>query len=114
MKGQQEAVVWTARKVCERRFPFEKDISYYRDEIVLGWDLHRNSPRFKVLENKTDYRVTRAELIISEKECKRSKYADFSKNFMAEFDRAGIEKHSYYEWPTYRCSKIEKIYGILD
>ena len=115
MRGQQNSMLSSAETVCEREFQPEKNISHLKGQMKFGWVTHRNRPRYEVLENRTDYRVTKAKLKLSDKGCDQLTSREFYLVFSAEFDENGVETHSYYDWPSHGgCIKVDEVFGFLD
>lgn len=69
MKGQQASMQSTAEKVCERKFPYEKEIYSFRDgEFDIGWRTsYSNNISIEIASNEADYNITRAKMKFSTK-----------------------------------------------
>ena len=116
MKGQNEAMIPTARKACEKKFPYEKVLEYYKDKIEINWYSDQNSLNLSITENYGDYEITRYKAIFSEKKCKdvKSSY-DYTLEKTFKFKgRAKSASIIFENGSKYHCMRTEKIWGKID
>lgn len=69
MKGQSREMITHARDLCEAKFPFEKEIYGYKDNIDIGWWSTSDSIHLNISNNYGNYRITRYKASFSEKKC---------------------------------------------
>ena len=71
MKDRPRAMLSYAEAACERRFPFEKDITLEKDKIGVEWSADGTLINLLVAKNSSSYEVTRVVASFSRKPCKR-------------------------------------------
>ena len=115
MKGQQASMQITAEKVCERKFPYEKEIYSSRDgEFDLGWsETAFNAIVIKVESNETDYQITKAKMKFSTKPCDQSKIEDFSNILVFEFGSNVKSEVNTNKASQFKCMRKDAVYGII-
>lgn len=115
MKHQLESMRYTADKVCERKFPFEKAIYPELDgKFSIDWSSQGNNVLIiKIKLNESDYRITRARVEFSKIPCELSNPSDYDTNLMAKFNSAGISEINTLEVNQYKCMRTRVVYGVL-
>ncbi|WP_193075570.1 hypothetical protein [Pseudomonas sp. FME51] len=116
MKGQQVSMKSTAEKVCERKFPYEKEIYSFRDggfNLVWSKTLF-NSIVIEAKENETDYRITKAKMRFSEKSCDESRVQDYNNILVFEFGSNGRSEAYTAKARQFKCMRTDSVYGVID
>lgn len=94
MKGQDKSMVRLVAKMCEKKFPFEKQLGFdYLGNIKYEWIPRQESILFKIKENSGDYIVTKIIAKFTTEECDGKKNSNIEN---ATIKLAGIE-FSYAE-----------------
>jgi len=116
MKGQQTSMQSTAEKVCERKFPYEKEIYSFRDgKFDLGWSKTLfNSIGIEVKENETDYKITKAKMKFSKKTCDESKMQDFNNILVFEFGSNRKSEAYTKKAIQFKCMRTDSVYGVIN
>lgn len=127
MKGQSDSMIWTVQKVCERDFPYEKELVKYSDgEVKVSWSTSflEDAISSNIKVNKTEYRVTKAEVLFSEVDCSEAKNGDFNTPKTFTYDHTGKAKlvlsryktsdFDKFESRKYKCMSTKSVFGILD
>ena len=117
MKGQELHMFGTVRKVCERKFPFEKKLSVSTDELKLNWitdDEVDGRIIVSVARNTTDYKLTSVDLLFSQKDCGQSDESDYTVSATAPFNEKATAFVRYPKANNLRCMKTDTVYGIID
>lgn len=115
MKGQVKTMISTARKACEKRFPYEKALPFYKDDIEISWYSDSDSLNLSIKENYGDYYITRYRSHFSKKVCNEVKaLADYTLSKTFTFNR-GINSSStaVKNANEYKCMRTEKIWGEI-
>ncbi len=115
MKGQQASMQNTAEKVCERKFPYEKEIYSFRDgKFDIVWsESSLNSISIEIKNNETGYRLTKARMTFSTKTCDQSQYKDFNTDILFEF-KSGRTATAYSSMSgEFRCMRKDSVFGII-
>ncbi|GAB6111556.1 hypothetical protein [Desulfomicrobium salsuginis] len=139
MKGQDKSMVRLVAKMCEKKFPFEKKLSFdYLGHIKYEWIPRQESISFEIKENSGDYIVTKIMASFTTEECEGNKsnnlenatikigdlelsYADFQAGF-PEVPKRDIVKtipitrdstgsFQIQNGHHFRCMRIQEIYG---
>jgi hypothetical protein len=116
MKEQQAAMQSTAEKVCERKFPYEKEIYSFSDgDFDIVWIYtHSGNITLAVDKNETEYKITKAKMKFSAKECDKSKYDDFDTVVIFEF-KSGMSATTYSsKADDFRCMRRDSVYGVIN
>lgn len=115
MKGQQASMQSTAEKVCERKFPYEKEIySFWDGEFDIDWSTsYANNISIEITSNETDYNITRAKMKLSTKSCEKSKNRDFNSVVLFEFESSGSATAFSPKAGDFRCMKKDSVYGVI-
>lgn len=69
MKGQNKSMIYTARKACEIKFPYEKKLESHKGEIEVSWGTNAVGVVLTIEKNISKYRITRYKARFSEKMC---------------------------------------------
>ena len=114
MKGQQAAMQSTAEKVCERKFPYEKEIYSFKDgELDIAWSQRLyGGIEVEVRSNETEYRITRAVMKFSKKPCDQSSGNDFSNALPFSFS-GNTAVATTPESEDFQCMRRSSVYGII-
>lgn len=114
MKGQQAAMQSTAEKVCERKFPYEKEIYYFGDDkLDIGWSRSLyGGIELEIKSNRTEYRITRVVMNFSKKSCDQSNRNDFSHALSFSFSGNTAVARSA-ESGEFQCARRSSVYGII-
>ena len=115
MKGQSKTMIHTARKACERKFPYEQELSYYRDKIEFSWYSDSHSLNLDIDENNGDYYITRYKASFSKKSCDEIKaQSDYTLSKTFKLNRGSSSALiSLSNANEYRCMRTEKIWGEI-
>lgn len=113
MKGQPKEMMWTAQTACEKKFPFEKELYGYSDDLEINWVTSGSTIYLVIEENYGEYTVTRYEAKFSTKQCSElTSAADFSLTEVFRFPKG--EHRSYVtasDSEQYKCMRTETIWG---
>lgn len=116
MKGQNKGMIYTARKACEKKFPYEKTLEYYKEKIEIHWYSDTSSLNITIKENYGDYKITRYKAKFSEKKCKDIKLAsDYTLEKTFKF-KSSLKSSSIAlkNASQYQCMSTEKMWGIIN
>ncbi len=113
MKGQDKSMLYTARKACEKEFPFEKELPDYKEDIEIGWYNEVSSLHLDIQKNFGEYEITRYRASFSKKSCDEvestSDYA-ISKTF--DFSSGGNSSSVRLENASeFKCMRTDTIWG---
>ena len=114
MKGQDKSMLITAKKACEKKFPFEKKLSGYINIIEINWHMDEEYIYLDILENHGDYVITKYGANFSTKSCDEIvSYSDYSKTMIFYFDKPNQKKTriKMKDPKKYHCMQTEEIYG---
>lgn len=118
MKGQSKEMVIHARDLCEFKFPFEKKLYGYEDNIDFSWRSESESIHVQIKKNYGEYQITRYKASFSEKVCQKSMAynnpEDFTLTKTFEF-ADGSKSASVYVGSgakQYKCMRTNDIFGI--
>ena len=116
MKGQSEKMTSYARRSCERKYPYEKELQDYQSKLEYLWWSNSISLNLKINNNKGDYRVTKYKALFSKIKCENIKNEqdyDLKKTF---YVKDGKEAIIYIDQisDNYKCMKTDKIFGIRE
>lgn len=115
MKGQNKSMIHTARKACEKKFPYEKTLEFYGDKIEISWYSDQNSLNLSITENYGNYDITRYKSIFSEKECADIKSSnDYTLEKLFKFKK-GIKTATINLKGAnqYQCMRTVKMWGKI-
>lgn len=115
MKGQDRAMIYTARKACEKQFPFEKELYGYKNNLEIGWFPDTSHLYLGIKENYGEYVVTRYKAKFSKKPCDETKTSSdytLTKTFVfspgEKLASVRVENAS-----EYKCMQTDTIWGRL-
>lgn len=117
MKGQNKSLINFARKACENKFPYEKEIDLDKENIKISWSNEGGYLSITVKKRSDNYILTRIDAIFSKKDWTeingRSDY-NLSKTFTFSPDPniagAIVEVH---DPESYKTMAVEKSWGIM-
>jgi len=115
MKGQDKVMIATARKACEKRFPFEKELHDYGDNLEIDWLSLESRLYLFISKNLGEYAVTRYEASFSKKACDEPQTrSDYTLSetfaFSAGETLASLDIENADE---YKCMRTNSIWGKL-
>ncbi len=116
VKGQHKFMFDTARKACERQFPFEKELYRYKDNIEIGWwSSDEKSIYLQIKNNYGDYSITRYRANFSEKPCSETKSSsDYTLTKMFVFNIGEtVTSISVENAAQQKCMDTDTIWGRL-
>lgn len=116
MKGQQVSMRETAERVCERKFPYEKEIySFMHGDIDIDFTgVSRNSVSIAVSKNETEYRITKAIMKFSKISCEESRDKDFTARVEFKFTKGKTAAAHFSGAEEFKCMKKESTFGIME
>ena len=116
MKGQLAGMFSYAKKACEIKHPFEKELKYGthfdNKNLNIVWEGGSQLIKLTVEPNTTDNRVTRAIFKFSKVNCDSVKDEDYT--LVKEFDFGRYGKSANARVPaasSYVCRKTVAVYG---
>lgn len=116
MKGQNPSMQSTAEKVCERKFPYEKELYPFIDgNYDFTWSKNYfGGITIEVKINKTEYQITRAKMKFSEKVCDKSQRKDFDTEVLFEFESGKSATAYSSNVDNLLCMKTDSVYGVIN
>ncbi|MBD3653613.1 hypothetical protein [Kangiella sp.] len=116
MKGQNSSMQSTAEKVCERKFPYEKELfSFIDGSYDFTWSKNYfGGITIEVKNNETEYQITRAIMKFSEKTCDKSQHKDFDTEVLFEFESGKSATAYSSKVDDLLCMKTDSVYGIIN
>jgi hypothetical protein len=113
MKGQNEEMIFTANQLCEKKFPYEKALGNYTDEIEISWYTDQNSLNLSIIENYGEYEITRYKASFSEKKCEDVKSPDdYTLEATFKFKKGTKSASiSLKNSNKYQCMRTERMWG---
>jgi hypothetical protein len=114
MKGQNKAMISTARKACEKQFPYEKELYGYHDNIEIGWFSDASRLYLRIENNYGEYTVTKYKANFSKKQCDETKTSsDYTLTKTFVFSTGKSASVSVENAGEYKCMQTETIWGRL-
>lgn len=114
MQGQNKAMLNTARKACEKQFPYEKKLDAYWDDIEIAWGAHGSTLSLAIQKNFGDYTVTRYKAEFSQKSCDEATISDYTLTktfvFLGGENTASV---SVNDAEQYKCIRTDTVWGRL-
>lgn len=113
MKGQSEEMLWTARSVCEKQFPYEKELHSYKDNIEIELSSMGSDLILSIRENHGDYIITRYTAQFSKKSCDQlTSNADYTLTKTFIFSPGdNVAVLSVKDADKYKCMRTDTILG---
>jgi hypothetical protein len=121
MEGHQALMIGNANKVCENKFPYEKDISYLPNEIDSLYEITsfqyegEDKLNLSVTYNNSDYRFTKAVAKFKPGDCKGAhwpkEYEAFFFQFRPDGKQASTSRKTQFS--GFVCLEIISLHGIL-
>lgn len=113
MKGQAKSLIPIAKKACEKKFPYEKNLGEYHDRFAFSWKASSSKVAFVITENLGDYLITKIRVGLSDTNCMFTtpKSEIFIKNLIVEdgkiasFNENGADR--------FTCATVTNVWGIL-
>ncbi len=124
MKGQDLLMIHTAERVCERKFPYEKELNSRNTMLdwKIEWEASDSFVTLQIKSNKSDYKITKVTMKFSNKECSvakdwgsfSNKKSDFIEVLSFDFDSSEIATAVSLAAKSFKCGTTESIYGIIN
>ncbi len=116
MEGRQAALIRTAENVCEARFPYEKDITEYRDIIGMEFSAQAGDKKHVCLTlSKTEpkYKATKAIVTFHSFPCEMAgNMYDTKQRIDFDFGKEGYLMCAKFEFEP-KCMTTNALYGIM-
>ncbi len=112
MKGQNKTMISVARKVCEKRFPYEKELYFYGRNLEFNWGYYKSRMYLIIEKNYGEYTITRCRVNLSKKPCNETTDSDYilKKTFVFS---SGNKASVSIEDADYKCMSLDTIWGKL-
>ena len=115
MKGQAKSLIFIARKACEKKFPYEKNLGSYFNEYEFSWVPHNdNAIYFSIDKNYGEYRVTRARVIFSSNLCEDNTSLPDDHMKIVELSEKQDAIISDNSAKHYKCARVDNLWGIIN
>ena len=114
MKGQAKNLIYVARKACEKKFPYEKDLGSYSSEYEFSWmPYNDNSVYFSISKNYGEYKITRVNVTFSSSLC--SDNTSLPSEHTKTVELSDKEDASITSVPaiSYKCARVNNLWGII-
>lgn len=113
MKGQDKSVMPYVQDVCEKKFPYLKNITYfYSDYLDLFYMIDPENISLVIEENKGSYKISQISVGFYKKTCELVK-SNSSPEAIADFvfKDDSISQVQIDDALDYKCFKITAIFG---
>ncbi len=115
MKGQAKNLIYVARKACEKKFPYEKDLGSYSSEYEFSWmPYNDNSVYFSISKNYGEYNITRVKVTFSANLCNDNTSL---RNEHTETVELSFKQDAFINFTTaknYKCAWVNNLWGIIN
>lgn len=116
MKGQNKLMIRIAQKSCEKKFPYEKELLYYKDNIEINWYSDAYSLNITITENNGDYLISRYKATFATKPCtKISSNNDYTLTktfrFSGKIQKSSITLNNADQ---YKCMRTDRVWGLIN
>ena len=114
MKGQAKNLIYVARKACEKKFPYEKDLGSYSREYEFSWGYYYdNSVYFSISKNYGEYKITRVSVTFSSILCEDNTSISSEHTKTVELSDKEDTFITFAPAVVYKCARVNNLWGII-
>lgn len=114
MKGQSKNLIHVARKACEKKFPYEKDLGSYSREYEFSWVYYNdNSVYFSISKNYGEYKITRVSVTFSPNLCEDNTSLPSEHTKTVELSDKEDASITFVPAVAYKCARVNNLWGVI-